>query len=67
MTPEKLQSIAFKWFEPNNKELENYYLFTMMMRNTSVQKKPTNQKQMASKVNKLYGNGGRIHLTGCRA
>jgi hypothetical protein len=23
MTPEKLQSIAFKWFETNNKELEN--------------------------------------------
>jgi hypothetical protein len=30
MTPEKLQSIAFKWFESfNNKELENYYLYTM--------------------------------------
>jgi hypothetical protein len=30
MTPEKLQSIAFKWFETfNNKELEKLYPYTI--------------------------------------
>jgi hypothetical protein len=49
MTPEKLQSIAFKWFETfNNKELENLLSLTMMMEHFSPKLKPTNQKQMAS-------------------
>jgi hypothetical protein len=38
MTPEKLQSIAFKWFETfNNKELENSSFYMTKMPNTSVQ------------------------------
>jgi hypothetical protein len=43
MTPEKLQSIAFKWFETfNNKELEN--LFSMTMRCGTLQSKTKTHK-----------------------
>jgi hypothetical protein len=48
MTPEKLQSIAFKWFETfNNKELE-LILYDDDAEHFSPKLKPTNQKQMAS-------------------
>jgi hypothetical protein len=49
MTPEKLQSIAFKWFETFNKELENLLsLYDDDAEHFSPKLKPTNQKQMAS-------------------
>jgi ketosteroid isomerase-like protein len=49
MTPEKLQSIAFKWFETfNNKELEKLLsLYDDDAEHFSPKLKPTNQKQMA--------------------
>jgi hypothetical protein len=46
MTPEKLQSIAFKWFETfNNKIRELLSLYDA--EHFSPKLKPTNQKQMA--------------------
>jgi hypothetical protein len=46
MTPEKLQSIAFKWFETfNNKKLLS--LYDDDAEHFSPKLKPTNQKQMA--------------------
>jgi hypothetical protein len=67
MTP-KITIDRFKWFETfNNKELENFIPLYDDDEHFSPKLKIHNPKQMVVKVNKLYGNGGRMHSTDCRA
>jgi hypothetical protein len=64
MTPEKLQSIAFKWFETfNNKELEKLYLYDD---DGTLQSKTKTHQPETNGFVKGSLEGGRMHSTGCR-
>ena len=69
MTPEKLQSIAFKWFETfNNKELEKLLsLYDDEAVHFSPKLKSTNPKPMALfQENKHCVTGGKMLLNVCQ-
>jgi hypothetical protein len=66
MTPEKLQSIAFKWFETfNNKELEK--LLSLYDDGTLQSKTKTHQPETNGFVKGKQALREWWHLTGCRA